>query len=386
MRTRRVPPSLEPATKKRYGVPIRAILDETKPTRRPARRPPAMKRRRSAAALLAICLLAAPAAGQSYVDRAAARQLGREGAAALRAHDSPRALELFTRAEQLYKTPGLRLGRARALVNMGKLVAAFELYVDIVREGPGRKPTYASRKAVASAAAESARLERRLGSVIVQLEGANSAEITLDGGPMSEPAIGVKKLVDPGAHTVRALAEGHAPAEVSFKLAEGAAETITLRLEPNAEAPPAAPEARDAPPPPTPPPPPAPTAPAPPPRPAPRVAEARGSSAQATLGYVALGVGGAALVAGGVTGYLAWNEQTSLDGSCNEESRCPPSEQGTLDAYRRFGTISTIASIGGLAGVGAGAVLLLTAPKEKPGAASARLWVGPSGLGLSGRF
>ncbi|HEU4406124.1 MAG TPA: hypothetical protein VFS43_12735 [Polyangiaceae bacterium] len=341
-----------------------------------------MSRSRSAAVLFAACLSAAPAAGQSAADRAAARQLGRDGAAALRAHDSPRALELFTRAEQLHKTPALRLGRARALANVGKLVAAFELYADIVREGPGRRPTRASRKVVASAAAEGAKLERRLANVVVQLEGATSAEVTLDDEPLSETAIGVKKLIDPGAHAVRALAEGYVPAEVSFKVGDGATETVTLRLERSVEAPPAAPEA-SAPPAPPPPAPPAPTPVSPP---APRVAEAGGSSAQATIGYVALGVGGAALVAGGVAGYLAWSEQSALDGPCTDGRRCPPSEQGAIDAYRRFGTISTIASIGGLAGAGAGAVLLLTAPKAKSGAASARLWGGPSGFGVAGRF
>lgn len=342
-----------------------------------------MNRSRSAAALLATCLFAAPAAGQSAAERAAeraaARQLGREGNAALRGHDSPKALDLYTRAEELNRTPAMRLGRARALVNMGKLIAAYELYSNILREGPGRKASFWSRKAIESAILERARLERRLANIVVKLEGASSAEISLDGEPLSETDVGNKKMIDPGPHVARAQAEGYVQAEVAFKLADGATETITLRLEPNVETPPA-PEASPPPePPPPPPPPPAP----PPPR---RVVKASGPSTQATIGYLALGVGGVALAAGGVTGYLAWNARSTLDDSCNDKDRCPTSEQSTLDSYRRFGAISTITSIGGLAGISTGAVLLLTAPKDKHGGASARLWVGPSSLGISGRF
>jgi hypothetical protein len=343
-----------------------------------------MNRSRSAAALLATCLFAAPAAGQSAAERAAeraaARQLGREANSALRGHDSPKALDLYTRAEELNRTPAMRLGRARALVNMGKLVAAYELYSNILREGPGRKSSFWSRKAIESAVLERARLERRLANIVVKLEGASSAEITLDGEPLSETDVGTKKTVDPGPHVARARAEGYAQAEVAFKLADGATETITLRLEPNVETPLPPPEASPPPKPPSP----APPSPAlPPPR---RVVKASGPSTQATIGYLALGVGGVALAAGGVTGVLAWNARSTLDDSCNDKDRCPTSEQSTLDSYRRFGAVSTIASIGGLAGVTTGAVLLLTAPKDKRGGASARLWVGPSGLGLSGRF
>lgn len=340
---------------------------------------------------LAALLLAAPAAAQpatpatsaasapSDADRATARQLGRQGVAALKARDYAKALDLFTRGERLYKAPTLSLGRARALAGAGRLVSALEAYRDVVREGPGPKPTDAFRKAVADAAAEAAKLEPRVGNVLIAVEGPPAARVTLDGEPLPDASVGVKRPIDPGAHVARARADGYAPAEVSFRVAEGASEVVTVRLERDGPAPaagpltPTTPDARTA------------RAPeAPPPAAAAAVTASGGSSVRRTLGFTALGVGGASLVVGGVTGLMAVGKHATLDDEC-ASGRCPPGQRDTLDSYRTLGTISTVGFVAGAALAGAGAYLLITAPKRAEGA-SARLWWGPAGGGLAGTF
>ncbi len=352
-----------------------------------------MKRRLSLGLGLAVALAAGPAAAQSDADRATARQLGREGGEALKANEHAKALDLFSRAERLYKAPTLSLGRARALAGTGKLVSALEAYRGIVREGPGQDPTGAFAKAVAAASAEAARLEPRLGGVILTLQGPGSAQITLDGEPFPDAALGVKRPVDPGPHLVRAQADGFAPAEANFEVAEGGSASVALRLERRAEAPivigppgvaPApAPDA-------APPAPPAARGWGPPlARPAPPPAGDAGEEAsrarKKTLGLALFSVGAVGLVVGGVTGLVAMGKHDTLDDEC-PAGRCPSDQRSTLDQFRTFSKVSTVTVIGGLAGVTAGVFLLKSAAPKRAAGATAGVWLGPGSAGLAGRF
>ncbi|HEU4405380.1 MAG TPA: tetratricopeptide repeat protein [Polyangiaceae bacterium] len=356
-----------------------------------------MKRRLSLGACLLVALASGPAAAQSDADRATARTLGREAGDALKANDYPKALDLYTRAERLYKAPTLSLGRARALAGMGKLVSAVEAYRRIVQEGPGQDPTGAFRKAVAAASAEVSKLEPRLGGVVLTLQGPSSAQITLDGEPFPDAALGVRRPIDPGQHVAKAQADNYAPAEASFAVAEGGSASVVLRLERRAEAPVVigpVPAPRPAEPPVVAPPsgpPPAPVAPppaAPPPpavdRPAPPDDDADPARGTRAIGVALFSTGAVGLLVGGVTGMLAVGAHSTLRDECPNDV-CPPGERDTLDRFRTLSTIANVGIIGGLIGVTAGAFVMSSSPPKKK-KVEAGWWVGPGGAGLAGRF
>src|SRR5262245_24412948 len=81
-----------------------------------------------------IALSPSRASAQSDVDKATARDLAIEGQAALDKGDFQGAEDRFRRAESLFHAPTITLGHARALVGLGKFVAAREEYNRIIRE------------------------------------------------------------------------------------------------------------------------------------------------------------------------------------------------------------------------------------------------------------
>src|SRR5262245_12228809 len=154
----------------------------------------------------------------SDADKATARELGQRGAEALAAKDYPRALDLFTRADQLYKAPTLSLGLARSLAGLGRLVAAREVYNRTVLAGPGPSPTPALKKAVDDARAEMAAIERRIGHVILRVEGGQPSTVTLDGEAVNLAVVGVDRPIDPGKHEAVANGAGMITARAKFEI------------------------------------------------------------------------------------------------------------------------------------------------------------------------
>src|SRR5690242_12546885 len=95
--------------------------------------------RSSSAALLVLTAFVTTTAlprgafAQSDADKATARELGKEGQAALDKKDFKTAEDRFKRAEALFHAPTLALGLARAYTANGKYVAAQETYNRIIR-------------------------------------------------------------------------------------------------------------------------------------------------------------------------------------------------------------------------------------------------------------
>jgi hypothetical protein len=117
-----------------------------------------------------------------------------------------------------------------------------------------------------------------------------------------------------------------------------------------------------------------------------------GGSAQRTVGWVALGVGGTGLAVGGIFGILGLSDKSDLEASCPDR-RCEPDQYDALDAYETKKTISTVGLIGGAVLGVTGAVLIVTAPDgASPSAARSRklprlgAFVGPDRVGVFGAF
>jgi len=116
------------------------------------------------------------------------------------------------------------------------------------------------------------------------------------------------------------------------------------------------------------PPPPEPEPAAPPPAQAPLQVAADDS----VVPYVVMGVGGAMVVAGVVTGILASSKVDDIEAACPMD-RCPADYDldGERDSATVLVTITDILLIGGLVGIGVGATLALVAEKDSSATAAA---------------
>lgn len=308
-------------------------------------------------------------------DRATARGLAYEGQDALDRNDYATAADRFSRADALLHAPTLLLGFARAQVGLGKLISAQEAYQRILREGTAPGASAPFRKAVAAARREVDKLSVRIASVVITVKGPSAPTVTLDGAPVPPAALGIKLSADPGEHVIRATASGFEARSERVTLAEGKSEPVTLELKPAAKAAGGPVGPRAVPSEPT----------SPPPAPTSDMATPSGST-QKTLGIVALGVGGAGLALGSVTGILTLLKRDELKDRCNNFD-CPPALGDTINAYRTLGAISTASFIAGSACAVAGSILLITAPKSRPASGA---WVTPligaGYLGVAGAF
>jgi hypothetical protein len=100
-------------------------------------------------------------------------------------------------------------------------------------------------------------------------------------------------------------------------------------------------------------------------------------------GIVTLGVGGAGLVLGAITGGLALGDHSDIASSCPDPKNCPASVQGKIDSYHTMGTISTIGFVAGGVLAVAGIVMWVLAPSAKK-TEKAAAWITP--FGVAGRF
>jgi hypothetical protein len=291
----------------------------------------------------------------SDADRATARKLAQQGQDALDHKDYTTAVDRFDRARQLIAAPTIALGLARAQVGLGKLVAAQETYARIVREGVAPGASAVFTKAVADARAELDALEPRIPTVVIELKGATSAKVTLDGAIIPAAAIGVSRPVDPGQHAVRAEADGFAPAEASFTVDERKSERVALTLVP---APRSAPADHDG------------------------SASPAKSSPMRTIGFVGIGLGAAGLALGGITGAMALGKHSELAPIC-PMGHCT-NQAPAIDQYHLYANLSTAGFVVGGAFAVTGIVLAAIAPKNAtPPVAMA---LGPSWIGASGSF
>ena len=324
-------------------------------------------RRGLASALLALSLVTtalSAAAEPTPQDIAQARELGGQAQAAYDAGKLGESEKLWIAASGLYSAaPTLTLGLARTQAKLGKLVFAQESYNRIIREqGEATNLSPAFKDALESARGEVGAVSARIANVVIVVEGPETPKVTIDGQPVSSAGLGLKRPVDPGAHVVRAEAPGWKPGETSFQVAESGLAEAKLKLEKAADAPVAAAGdvgfRTDATP--------------------------TNRSHNQTYALVAFGVGGAGLVFGAVTGLIALGKHSDLEDQC-PGGRCPPTVKEDLDSYKTMGTLSTVGFIVGGVGAAAGAVLWLTAPKER----TAMTWspyVGATGGGVAGRF
>ena len=316
------------------------------------------------------------AAEPSSADRATARELGKAGETALAHKDYTTAVDRFGRAEALFHAPTLLLGMARAQVGLGKLVDAEESYRRIVNEPLPANAPAAFVQAHDAARTELAEVTPRVAWITITAAGADGLTVKLDGQTLAPAALGVRRATDPGTHEIVVEVQGSVVKQTSVTLGEGKSETVPLVLgtpgsSANATPTPAPPNTSG------------PTGPEPP-RPTPNAAPPL-----QTLGFAAIGVGGAGLLVGVATGAAVLAQHGSLASDC-PNARCPSQFVPRMNTYNALTTASTAGFIGGGVVAAAGVVLVALARKRAPAATQVGFSVlpipGGSTFGVNGSF
>jgi len=327
-----------------------------------------MGSRFGAIALTIGCLAAsAPAWGQSASDKETARSLMDQGDDLRSKGDLKGALARFQAANEIMHVPTTALEVARTQVALGLLVEARDTLAQIMTSAPSPREPAQFREARTQAQTLDASLEPRVPTVTVTVSGAKEGapvSLSVDGVAVPSAVIGLPRRLNAGHHVMIATTstqEGRAEVDV----AEGDKKEVPIALATVAKPTPIVekPIEEEKPP--------------PPPEP----------HRSLVVPIVLFSIGGASLVAGGITGAMELAQQSSLSTSCPNKV-CPPSQYGALDSTNTLATISTVTLIAGGAFVAAGVITLLVMKPSAPTAAQAHVepWIGLGSLGLRGTF
>ena len=345
----------------------------------------------AALAVVLACALASTAAraDPTAADRETARSLMQEGRDLRDKGNLKEALRRFKAADDIMHVPTTGLELARVQVSLGLLVEALDT-IATIRQTPA-KPGDPEPFAEARAKAEelSASLNGRVPAITVVIRGASAdaqPAVTIDGRALPASIVGLPRSVDPGHHVVSARV-GAAEATQEVDVKEGEQKRVQLTLAEGAAAapPPEAPPAAS----------PATAASEAPESPPDAVAEISAgpprSHAPNMLTFVALGVAGAGLATGTVTGLIVLlSKKSTLQNECTNNV-CGPSSYGDLDSANTMSTVSDIAFVVGGAGAAVAIASLLIGhdePAEPPSVSHLRVapWVGPAVAGVTGSF
>lgn len=262
-------------------------------------------------------------------DAATADALFRAGREAMQRGDYADAVHRFAESQRVEPAPGTLLNLAVAEEKLGKLSAAWEH----ARSAAEQLPSADDRARVARDLFTS--LDRRVPRLVLRSKGLPAeAQVKLDGSELRGASFGLPIPVDPGIHRVTISAPGRLERILTIDATEASTSEGVLDV---------GPAVADH---------------------GPTERATEGGSSLRTLGWVSLGVAGAALLAGGAFGLVA------IDKNGTVEERCTPTcDQEGGDAAksgRTFATLSTISFIGAGVLAATGVVLLLVAPKATP--------------------
>ncbi len=311
-----------------------------------------------AAALVALGFVAparATPSEPSPAERKAAKALADEGLTLFGKGDYTGAVDRLGRAESIVPLPTIRLQRARALERLGRWVEAKHALVTVAATDLPRTAPPVHKKAVADAKRELDDLEARIPRLVVSVSPAMRPDdaISIDGRVVADPQDPFFEL-DPGEHVVSVSRAGGAHAESTITLSPGERRTVELSLAPpTPKAPPPAPET--------------------------------GLSTLEVVGWIGVGVGGAALVVSAATGIPAISMAADLSDRCPND-RCPSTAFDDLSEYDALRWTAGVTLIAGLALAGAGSTAIVLsrtsdgdplAPKieARIGPAHATVWV-----------
>jgi hypothetical protein len=319
---------------------------------------------------------AAPAltrAAPGSAERETARSLMRQGDQLSDAGDHPGALERYQSAHALMHVPTTGLAVAETQARLGQLVEARSSALEVV--GMPVDPEVDEPAVFTHARTAAAELVAALEPRVCTIEtlvtpSAADYSLQIDEVLLPEAARGVPFKTNPGRHVLHVKAPGYLDQTREIRLGEGAVQRVELTLQPLAASPAVAavPETL------TP-------------------AQAAYASQQLdserdsgrVRGYIGLGGGGAALIAGTITGIMSWTQAQALSERCDAQRACAPAERDALQSANTLAYVANVALPLGLVGIAYGLYELLTLPDAAASSQAAlRLQLAPNAIVLRG--
>jgi hypothetical protein len=327
------------------------------------------------AVFASLLVLSAVAAAQSDdSSRATARLLGEQGIKAYWAGDYTAADTALDHAFQLFAAPTLGLWSGRARVKLERWVEAAERFREAARSHETSGDSAVQEKARTEAHDELEALLPRIPLLTIALDDGtrDDVTVTLDDKPLPSAMLGADRPTNPGLHHVTAQ-RGSQHFEARVDLSPAAHERVVMHLaqkaervassEPEPESEPDASLQLSAA-----------TAIA-----AEPTVDVSSPSAMRPLAIVALSLGGAGLVASGVTALLA-NGKLS---QCPDHVCSDASVKSSYDILRTISMVSVYA--GGALALG-GVVMWLLAPGQEQSRPTRTLLIGPGNVALRSSF
>ena len=316
---------------------------------------------------LGFVLLFSPAALGQPVDKAAADRLFKEGRAAYDKGDYATACPKFAASQKADPAAGTLLNLAVCEERLGKVASAREHLSELLPQlGQKDDRLPFAMELVGKVDARVARLR------VTLAEGAPAETVARlkQGDEQKTLAFGAEIVLDPGTYKLEITAPGRPDSQSELKLAEGQREARAIAP---AEAEAVKSKGKE-------------EVVTPPPPPPPSSAPLR-----RTIGFVAGGVGVASFVVAGITGGIIVNKRSRLDELCGPTHKaCSGNWENVREGAKGLLPVNTAMWILGIAGVGAGTVLILTSlggdKTPPPVTPSAAVLPGGGGVGMSGRF
>lgn len=342
--------------------------------------------------VLAIALGVLTLAGDGLAeprDPVAADALFREARTLLKEQKYAEACPKLDESHRLDPRPGTLFNLAECEEKLGKLATALLRWQALIDMLTATSKLTDPRFSVARSKIEN--LSARVPRLLLRLKpGAPAGTVILrDGIELRQASLGVALPTELGDHTLLVRAPYRRDVELKISLKEGETRELDLDVgEPNGPGPqPSAQPADSAPPVASS----APSAPLPPPVASPPVTSGprplpAPASGRRTAGFIAGGVGVAALLGAGVTGLVLQGYKKTVDDNCNRDARrCNPEGLDAASAGETLAPVNLALWLVGAVGVGAGTYLLLSSPDRavRPGLS---YQPGQSSLWLHGRF
>jgi len=307
-------------------------------------------------------LVSAVTAHAQGSDKVAAEALFSEGRRLMAEGRIAEACQKFEASQKIDPGVGTSLNLAECYERSGKTASAWAQFREAI--SLARATGSAEREQLARERAEA--LEQRLARLTISVKGTapSGLEVRRDGARLDPAELGIAIPVDPGSHAVTATAPGRAAYSTTVDVTGDGALV-------NVEIPELAPEATSA-----------------------GTVATAGAAAeldtkssggsQKTLSVVALGLGGAGLVVGGIFGFKASSTWDDAKAECSDYPYgCGPDSKSLEDDARSQALLSTIGFGAGLALVATGAVLWFTAGSSSD---APTVGLGPQGATVRGSF
>ncbi len=383
-RARRPNPRLRrPRSRSPHRRPPRARYQKSKPNPKSnpmhpnlPSNPPALGTNVSFLRLLLILLLVTFAAPALAGDRALAEALFLDGKRLLDEKKFAEACTKFEASQRQDPSPGTLLNLGRCNEEQGKTATAWARYTEaatLAQNMSRPEQETAARERVAALEPKLSRLEIKPPATAI-----DGLSVKRGGATMGADSLGIAAPVDPGTYNVEASAPGYETWKGSVTVKpDGDSASIQipdLKQLPEGAVPEGSEGSGQA---------------------SGGVTSDKPPGGNKTLGYVLTGVGGVALIAGGVFGFLAQKQAKDAedDPSLCPNKVCSSKGRDEIDGAKSKALISTIGIGVGVAALGAGIYFIVASPSgEKAARATTRPRVIPlldpraPGVSLSGAF